>query len=791
MAFRGRRENLTTSVVSNPPTLPVPMTDGTASFGVSFQGFPSATLEYKDISEQDITEFESAYNPKLGDRKVTIYGIDYIVDAYSYNCQNYVWRNSVRFSIFTVSIALKSAIEEKISKKVKVFEIVTYGAKNISLSAIASKAGITYDGPTALIPIPANADRNLSMSVDDVVANIAAVNGCYISYSNGFVSLKKLGSGGSWNFAIQEITSDGSNTLRRNNKGIKNAVLTWGEAEEEDTKSIPNSPASIPFTRKEPFTQTLVETDEDFSSPPAGTTVLKNLDSTSDKSSPSKIRKTTTIVNGVTMKEVVEIAKFEYTSEDIHAGDRLLFSSEPANFWKVVERQETTPVYKKISELQLHIQALSPDQSGATGLSPKTVPLILHPDYASFGTFDEDFGGGSFANNAEYLVEQKTSGWKRLRFEPEKGKETIEYGEDRAEDPYAQKMWKLYQYKQIPFESKTAYKLVSSELIYGKNNDSQPFTVEWKDYEELEPRLKQLVPYNTVHHSQFGKPTKVGVIYPDPNWAASMLVVTESKVNSAFAFTPDPNSEPDDPRPPETTGEESYYKTERTVITPNLYKEKITEFSTQNSGFSDLSEKISFKDVSGRLPEATVKKVDWEKNEAAKNEKAYNPPRTTTIYYASYNETSDFVEEGGSKSYPLAASESQAKTALETELRLEALQKDQAQKTIFTFYPAIRDGDSVVSGGDRFEGQWIVMSASWSLEFKGNNNAFGLSPLCIAQPTSVTLGLLPSISVSVTEKQVTDPSKPDVTGDPTLKVSGGTAEVIGDVLINSPNRRRF
>ena len=767
------------------------MTDGTASFGVSFQGFPSATLEYKDISEQDITQFESAYNPKLGDKKVTIYGIDYIVDAYGYNRQNYVWRNSVRFSIFTVSVTLKSAIEEKISKKVKVFEIVTYGAKNISLSAIASKAGITYNGPTALIPIPANADRNLSMSVDDVVANIAAVNGCYISYSNGAVVLKKLGNGGSWNFAVQEITSDGSNTLRRNNKGIKNAVLTWGEAEEEDTKSIPNSPASIPFTRKEPVTQTLVETDEDFDEPPKGTTVLKGLDSTSDKSSPSKIRKISTVVNGVTMKEVVEIAKFEYTSEDIHAGDGLLFSSEPANFWRVVEHQETTPVYKKISGLNLSIKALAPDQSGTTSLSPRTVPLILHPDYSSFATDSFDFGGGSFANNAEYLVEQKTSGWKRLRFETEKDRETIEYGEDRAEDPYAQKKWQLYQYKQIPFESKTAYKLISSELVYGKNNDSQPFTVEWKDYEELEPRLKQRVPYNAVHHSQYGKPTKVGIIYPDPNYAASMLILVESKVNSSFAFTPNPDSEPDDPKPPKTTGEESYYKTERTVVTPNLYKEKITEFSTQNSGFSDLSEKISFKDVSGRLPEATVKKVDWEKNEATKNEKAYNPPRTTTIYYASYNETSNFVEEGGSKSYPLAASESQAKTALETELRLEALQKDQAQKTIFTFYPAIRDGDRVVSGGDRFQGNWIVMSASWSLEFKGNNNAFGLSPLCIAQPTSVTLGLLPNISVSVTEKQVTDPSKPDATGDPTLKVSGGSAEVIGDVLINSPNRRRF
>jgi hypothetical protein len=412
--------------------------------------------------------------------------------------------------------------------------------------------------------------------------------------------------------------------------------------------------------------------------------------------------------------------------------------------------------------------------------------LILHPDYDSFASFDSTFGGGSFRNNAEYLVEQRTTGWKRLRFEKENGTETIEWAADRATDPYAQKKWKLYQYRQIPFESKTAYKLVSSDLIYGKNNDSQPFTVEWKNYQELEPRLQQLVSRKSSED-----PVKVGVIYPDPNYAASMLVVTESKVNSSFAFTPDPDSEPDAPLKPKTTGEESYYKTERTVVSPNLYKEKITEFSTQNSAFSDLSEKISFKDVSGRLPEATIKKVDWEKNEATKNEKAYNPPKTTIIYYANYNERSEFVEEGGSKSYSLAKDKEQAKIALETELRLEALQKDQAQKTIFTFYPAIRDGDSVVSGGDRFQGQWIVMSASWSLEFKGNNNAYGLSPLCIAQPTSVTLGLLPNISVSITEKKVTDPLKPDATGDPTLKITGGTAEVIGDVLINSPNRRRF
>ncbi len=133
MAFRGRTESLTTSIVRNPPRLPVPMTDGTVSFGVTFQGFPSGTLEYKDILEQDISQFESAYNPKQGDKEVTIYGIDYIVDAYSYSRQNYVWKNSRRFSIFTVNVALKSAIEEKISKKVKVFEIVPYGAKNINI----------------------------------------------------------------------------------------------------------------------------------------------------------------------------------------------------------------------------------------------------------------------------------------------------------------------------------------------------------------------------------------------------------------------------------------------------------------------------------------------------------------------------------------------------------------------------------------------------------------------------------------------------------------------------------
>ena len=795
MAFRVRRENLSSSVIRNPPNLPIPMTVGKINWSISFQGFPSGSIEYESISESDINKFKLAYDPKTGDKKVVIYGVSYLVESYSETRTSYIWKNRVRFGVYNVSISLKSVIEEKVSQKIKVFNILPYGSRYITLAQLASGAKIDYIGPNTQIAIPVNAERNYALSIDDVLSGLAIANNCFISYSSGKVELINFNQSKTWNFAAQEIMSDGANTLRRNINGIKNGILTWGNQDKED-EQIPNSPPQIPYVRKEPVKEVIVEESEDFESPPAETTVIKGLDSTSDYSSPIKNRKKTTIVNGVTIKEVIEIAKFEYTAEDISVGDAFMFSTEPEDFWRVVEKQETEYIYERIPGLTLNINALSSDQTGYTSLSPKYLPLILHPDYNSFASFDSNFGGGSFNLNVEYLTKIITKGWKRLRFlkeptDPNEG--TIAYGEDRLTDPFAQAMWDLFQYEQIPSESQTAYKLISAELIYGKNEgNSQPFTVEWKLYNELEPRLKELVDTNAINENELAK-LKVGVIFPDPNYVAPMCVVTETKRNSSFAYKLNPESADDDPKPPYVTGEETYDRTDRKVVSPTKYKETISTSSSQNSGFADLTETIIYRDVLGKLPEATTRKLDWEKKDYNDNKRAYSPSLTTTRHYINYNQNSDYVEEGVTKNYPYATSLLEAKTSLETEIKLDVIQKDQCAKTVFSFYPSLRDGDKVKTPSDRYndKGDWIVVSAAWSLEFKGVNNVYGFYPLCTYEPTSITLGLLPKPEVNVTSKTFTEKLPPNDAGDPQLVVTGGNASVLGEILFNSPNRRRF
>lgn len=788
MAFRGRTQYVNSNVVRNPPQLPIRMESGQIGWSVNFQGFPSGSLKYENIAQSDISRFESAYNPKTTEKKVSIYGIDFIVDAYNYSRVMTVIRDSIQVNIYSVDITLKSAIEEKVGKKVKIFELVTYGTKSISLSAIARGAKIGYSGPNASIPIPANAERDYSLSVSDVIDEVAKVNGCYYSYSNGKVELTRFSSGKKWNFAIEEFTQDGGNVLRRV-KGGKNIELIWESSDDDETE--PDAPPQTRFTRKEPVVVTLIEEDEDVESPPEGTTVLRTLDSTSDASPPKKVRKISKQLNGTTISEETEVWTFEYTAEDILAGDGTMFSDSPEAFWRQVEYQKTEYIYEKINGLALSI-TVKDVGSGLTSLSDRTLTLLLHPDYQSFASYTEGFAGGSarFLSSVEYLTKVVTKGWKRLRFEKEPSdpnENTIALTEDKDTDEFAMAMWQLYQYKQIPFESGNAFKLVSASSFYGENS-GQPFTVEWQDYNQLEKRLQDLID----PQYQVTKEGKVGILYPDPNYVEPLSIVTETKTNSSFAYTPDPSSEEDAPLPPKITGEESYYRVDRTVVSPTFYKEKITEFSSQNSGFLDVGEKISFRDVSGRLPEATTRKIDWEKNEYSANQKAYNPPTTTTKTFVNYGDQ-DYAEEGGSKSYSLANTQEQALTALKTEICLEQIQQDQCQRSVFSFYPAMRDGDRVVSGGDRYanKGSWTIVSASWSLKFSGDNNDYGLRPFCLAEPTSITLGLSDEPDVNATTRTSTTPVPNQNPGDPKLIVTGGNVSAIGEVLNNSPNRRRF
>ena len=303
--------------------------------------------------------------------------------------------------------------------------------------------------------------------------------------------------------------------------------------------------------------------------------------------------------------------------------------------------------------------------------------------------------------------------------------------------------------------------------------------------QSLEPRIKEKV---DTSGGQISSDGKVGILYPDPNFVEPMAIVTETNKTSSFAFTPNPVSTPDKPETPYIKGEETFNETRRTIVDANKYKEKVSEYSSQNSGFSDLIEKVVFKDVSGKLPEATTRKSDWEKKDSTAN----SLDKAKKKRYFMTSDDSKLTVQGDSKSYPLATTQAEAIRAAKTELELEGIQKDQAQRSVFSFYPNMRDGDRVVTDYDRFSslGDWRIANASFKLEFKGISTKFGLIPICQSAPISLSLGLSRRRSVNVEEKDM--PSDDSGTSsDPKLTVTGGETTKLGKVLINSPNRRRY
>lgn len=777
MPVAGRLVYSQSDIVRNPPRLPIPMSSGTLNWSVGFEQFPSATLQYESIAQSDIGQFESAYNFRKPLRKIYInlYGVDLQVESYSYTRTGTVWRGRVLINIYTVSVGFKSRWEDGINTKIKVFKLVSPGTKKISVTAIARAAKVPYSGESFDIPIPVNADKDFAVSLQDVILPYARILGCYVSYETG-VKLVKVGGGGSWNLSDREVVTDGSNTLQEE-VGYNKAELTWTDTTAQD--DVPSPPGQL-FTVKEPVIDVLIEEDDDVELPPPNSKVLRTLDSNADISGEKKQRKESTLVNGIVVSEKLSIFGFEYTAENIRTVNDLIFSDEPGNFWRVVEYQKTEYIYKLISGLTLNIKAKDPDPQFANTSLSGFVYLIVHPDYESFATVSPVGGSTSFAMNTLYLTGTLTTGWRRFRFKKEtEGFET--FFDDDLDYP-------LYNFIKIPSVSEVAYNLITTRSLYG-GETATPFSVEWKSYLELEERIREKVD----SLSQQSSNGKVGILFPDSNYVEPMTILTETRKNSSFAFTPDPESTPDAPLVPLMTGEDSFYKTQRTIINPNRYKEKISEFSTQNAGFSDLAEKVSFKDFLGRPPEASTRKTEWEKTDKEANERLGLGTNPKKKRYIITSDNSKFIEEGDTKSYPQATTQAQAIAAAKTELEIAGISQDQSQRTVFSYYPNMKSGDRVQVGLDRFQGfgTWVIVSANFSLKFSGTSGKYNLRPICQAQPTSLTLGLHRDRRITIKEESLNIPADGQTDTDPELITSGGETQTLGKILINSPNRRQF
>ncbi|HET8686789.1 MAG TPA: hypothetical protein VFM18_09000, partial [Methanosarcina sp.] len=114
--------------------------------------------------------------------------------------------------------------------------------------------------------------------------------------------------------------------------------------------------------------------------------------------------------------------------------------------------------------------------------------------------------------------------------------------------------------------------------------------------------------------------------------------------------------------------------------------------------------------------------------------------------------------------------------------------------TVSWYFPNIEGGDFCTFRNDRFVGRFRVLSASYTLQFDGSQNIYGLDPICTTEGTQLTLGLWDdrSVSVEVREESITsgnDNSKNNQGEDPPVD-KNATIIILGGVLASTvPNRR--
>lgn len=771
------------NIIRNLPSLPIPMELGSISYTVGFQQQPSGSFTYDGILESQLPRFESVYLQGINRNappEVTLFGIPFVCDSYAYDRTHYIYGGEQHFDRFKVTVSLRGKYEKRLGYGVRVSSIVPKGSTKVTIEQLAAKAAVPYKGPSFSITVdPKATDAELTLS--SAIEAKAAVLGCYISYTKG-VELKPLDNGATWNFSSYEVINDGSNTVK-GAQAYNEAIATLSEdAADEDAEDTTGRKKP---TKKEPKTEVIVEEDENVGSPPEGSIVLKTVDSNSiDGSGKKKTRKTTTQVDGTTVKERVEIYGWRYTARDIYRGDGVLLG-DPAEFWGLIELQETTYTYETPPGLTLLVKAQY-DPSNSFSV----VGLVVHPDYEQLvqgGAFGTSL---SFTPKAKYLTKVETTGWRYCRLEKETDAlETI----DLVDEPTR---LRLYEFKKIPKVGKTQYLLQSNRKANNSSEENQsiPFSVEWKKYDELPSYIK-----NKVNLSQITPDATVGILTPDLNYVEPLSILKEIEERSSFAWAPDPDSDPEDPKPPKITGEETSHIIDRLVTATNRYREKEVNFSTQNAGFSDIAESIVYKDVIGKPPDATTMQANWEDpNTTGDGDSSATSNSNKSKRYLVTTDLVGDTPKGGSVSLPEGVKTiADMKKAIATALRIEGLQGSQERKKLAWFYPNIMDGDVCYTGADRFRslGKPRVMSISHTIDVNGRNNKYELL-WATCGGCELSLGLDRPRTVDIREERTgasTDPNNPSSTsGDPKLVVTSPTSEFnLGSAVISGPNRRNF
>lgn len=806
------------NIVKNPPSLPVPIKLGSLTVTKSFQDHPSASITYEGITEEDISSYEQVYDPSRNTR-ITIDGIPFRVapdGGYSYERTGYLYKGTKKINVYTVSINLEGWWKVYCSRSVKIKPLVNIATGTLSASRLASKAGVNLSGGFDIFIDEVGEDSMISL--DDVLGEYALVQGCYVHYGQ-FVGLKNINSGSSYSFSWGEQIADGSNQL-----GVapyyNGAALTWTPRESNKEQVDPNSPPE--FEEKEPELKTEYEYDQDVTNPPKGTTILRSLDSNLDQSGPKKVRRTTYSIDGQTDREVIETWGFAYYLKDFIETPDGLMILDPVNFWKLIEFQETRYYYQAVEP---------PIYTLTTPQNTKEIEyqLTVHPDYEEYlGRGDSVRGLQSKVSNAKYLTSIVTSGWKLSRFQQEEpggdtdtremtfvegegmmdemawgwgyvgppGQEQLKWILKKTGRLIPDPWWKVVKFQKINRQDVTNFYIKSMRADY--EQDAVPYSIEWVFWDEMDEEMqRKMFTKVTPPKEGFNRRLKVGLVTADMDFVEPMLAWTESRQASSIATMAHPDSTEEDPLPALVTGEESYYQSIWTKKNDEYSIEKIVELTASGAGFVDGVENVRYREIQGRPPEAQYRKTTWEQQQP---KKTYTKSVVTTKegvgkrYFVYSDSIPEWASEGGeSLSFGAASTLSQAEKAAKTQLTINTLQSTQETRTVSWHFPNIEGGDFCTFSGDRFQGRFRVLSASYTLEYDGSQNAYGLDPICKTDGTKLTLGLSDSRSIRIETIEDTVPSNEgsdNSQGEDPKVDNNATIITLGGVLPSTvPGRR--
>jgi len=797
----GARES---AIVTELPVLPYPLYAGKVTWQDNFDANVTGSIEYTGLTETDIEGVQNAY--VLGNA-LTIYGIIFTITRFSYTRQ-LADTQDYEIDLYTASITLEGKeliLDETEKARAEMLGFISYSdRKAVSLvgdlptntnqvvaqaQALAKKQQADAQMQQQLLYL--NQQLKVAASREEAIATQTAINN--LNAKKQTIQLTTVQPAQGVNFSRYQIISDGGNELSYTKEGYNNTEVTGDFGSGGGIRNDGDT-APITFRMKEPKVETIREYSKDFDKPPENTYVLR--DDTGlcfDDKGQKKVWKETIRVNGQPESETILTKGFVYNEIDIltldSEGTDVLYSDEPFRYWVEVEERRTRYVYRKADPVRLSIAVYD--------LGNQWVRVIMDPDYAQFASF----AGGTvtYQSRAEFLVEVITEGWQMVRFQKEDGSNSTVGLNPIDDEGQPDLIYQSLMFRRIPFYSKTVYLLASARAVTGEKI-SPPFTIEYADYNSLPLRLQQ-----AFNKSDLTNDGRVAIIKPDINFVEPLYVKVEGSASNSFASMENPEFEDtkgkflpgtNTPLPPKrlTTGEESWNETRRTIIDADTYSEMATEYSSQDPGFDNVIERITFRECSGQPPQPSSRMFEYEQVPVQPNQKQEGDGNG--IKYVLNTANASAVETGSSMSYPQAKTQEEARLAGEVDLRKKSMQSQRSQKTVFGFYPKLRCGQPVVFERDRYGsmGQWRIVTAQWELDYKGLVEPFGL--LVTTPGTQLTLGLDKLNPVTIT-------TQPNADGNPNNgsngKSSNPTADIVpsgvpgelGDVLPQLQTRRNY